>query len=66
LTTGRDPGRPRSTGVTFVFGSPPKKFGASENIFVFVASSTCTSKPSTGSKRSIASSKSMRASLAIR
>jgi hypothetical protein len=56
LTTGRLPGRPRSTGVTLVFGSPPKKLGASENILVFVFSSTCTSKPSTGSNSSRASS----------
>ncbi len=37
-----------------VLGSPPKKFGASENIFVRVFSSTWTSNPSTGSNISMA------------
>ncbi len=60
FTTGRLPGRPRSTGVIWVFGptscgAPARAgFGASLNILVCVLSSTCTSKPSTGSNSSSA------------
>ena len=49
LTTGRDPGRPTLVGVTREFGSPPKALGAASNILVAVLSSTCTSRPTTGS-----------------
>ena len=56
LTTGSAPGRPRHTGQTWVFGSAPNSVGQPQNIFVFVFSSTCTSSPSTGSKRSTTSS----------
>ena len=50
-----------STGATIVFGpadslSAAAGFGAEENIFVRVDSSTCTSKPSTGSNFDSASS----------
>ncbi len=49
LTTGRDPGSPRHTGHTWVFGCPPKSAGQPQNIFVAVLSSTWTSRPITGS-----------------
>ena len=49
FTTGSAPGRPRQIGQVFVFGSPPKTFAQPQNIFVFVCSSTCTSRPRTGS-----------------
>ena len=52
LTTGSAPGRPRQTGQTWEFGSAPKSVGQPQNIFVAVESSTCTSSPMTGSKRS--------------
>ena len=38
--TGREPGRPRHTGQTFVFGGAPKATGQPQNIFVRVESST--------------------------
>ena len=71
LTTGRLPGRPRSTGVIVVFGGAlagapaAAGLGASLNIFVCVLSSTCTSNPSTGSNSSSALSKSMSSGLAM-
>ena len=46
---GRAPGSPRHTGHTWVFGSPPNVPGHPQNIFVAVFSSTCTSRPITGS-----------------
>ena len=49
LTTGSDPGRPRQTGQTWVFGSAPNTVEQPQNIFDAVLSSTCTSSPSTGS-----------------
>src|SRR5699024_4131508 len=57
LTTGSTPGIPRSTSVTFVFGSSPKALGACENILVAVLSSTWISNPSTGSNCATASAK---------
>ena len=58
FTTGSEPGRPRQTGQTWVFGSAPNSVGQPQNILLFVDSSTCTSSPSTGSKRSTTSAKS--------
>ncbi len=49
LTTGSEPGRPRHTGHTWVFGSAPNVVGHGQNILVAVCSSTCTSMPITGS-----------------
>ena len=49
LATGSEPGRPRQTGQTWVFGSPPKSVGQPQNILVFVPSSTWVSRPITGS-----------------
>ena len=56
LTTGIAPGRPRQTGQVCVLGSAPKTVEQPQNIFDAVLSSTCTSRPITGSKASIASS----------
>ncbi len=56
LTTGSAPGRPRHTGQVWVLGSAPNSVGQPQNIFVAVLSSTCTSRPITGSKASMASS----------
>src|SRR3954469_18610597 len=56
VATGRAPGSPRHTGQTWVLGSAPKPVGQPQNIFVFVPSSTCTSRPITGSKRATTSS----------
>src|SRR3954452_19045794 len=58
LTTGSAPGRPRQIGQTWVLGSAPNSVGQPQNILLFVDSSTCTSSPSTGSKRSTTSAKS--------
>src|SRR5579862_2110365 len=55
LRTGKAPGRPRHTGQTLVFGGAPKLVGHPQNIFVRVASWTCTSRPITGSYRATAS-----------
>jgi hypothetical protein len=71
FTTGSEPGRPRHTGVMSVFGSATWNselagFGAAENIFVLVLSSTCTSSPMTGSKSWRALSKSISSARAIR
>ena len=49
LSTGNDPGRPRHTGHTWVLGSAPNLLAQPQNILVAVDSSTCTSRPSTGS-----------------
>src|SRR3954452_5442481 len=56
LRTGSAPGRPRQTGHTWVLGSAPNSVGQPQNILVAVLSSTCTSRPSTGSKAATASS----------
>ena len=56
FTTGSAPGKPRLHGSTLLLGAAPKLAEEAENIFVFVASSTCTSMPITGSKRSRTSS----------
>src|SRR5689334_4605419 len=50
LATGSAPGSPRQTGQTWVLGSAPKPVGQPQNILVLVPSSTCTSRPITGSK----------------
>ena len=49
LSTGSEPGSPRHTGHTWVFGSAPNSLAQPQNILVAVDSSTCTSMPSTGS-----------------
>jgi hypothetical protein len=49
FATGSEPGRPRQTGQTSAFGSPPNRAGQPQNIFVIVPSSTCVSRPMTGS-----------------
>src|SRR3982751_2327059 len=56
LAAGSAPGRPRQTGQTWVLGSAPNPVRQPQNIFVFVPSSTCVSRPMTGSYRLIASS----------
>jgi hypothetical protein len=56
FATGSAPGRPRQTGQTWVLGSAPKSVGQPQNILVLVPSSTCVSRPMTGSKRATASS----------
>ena len=49
LMTGSEPGRPRQTGQTWVFGSAPKAVVQPQNILVLVPSSTWVSRPITGS-----------------
>src|SRR4051794_30034217 len=56
LATGSAPGRPRQTGQTWVLGSAPNAVGQPQNILVLVPSSTCVSRPMTGSNRATASS----------
>src|SRR5215212_11772087 len=56
LTTGSDPGRPRQTGQVWVLGSAPKAVEQPQNILDAVLSSTCTSRPSTGSNEATAAS----------
>ena len=56
LTTGSAPGRPRQTGQTCVFGSPPNVVEQPQNILLAVPSSTCVSSPMTGSNSASASS----------
>src|SRR6266566_1549567 len=56
LATGREPGRPRQTGQTWVLGSAPNAVGQPQNIFDAVSSSTCVSSPMTGSYRATTSS----------
>src|SRR5699024_5625895 len=50
LGVGNTPGYPQSIAFVFEFGSAPNPDGEGENIFEFVFSSTCTSKPMTVSK----------------
>ena len=64
--TGSAPGRPRQTGQTWVFGSAPNSVGQPQNILVCVPSSTCVSRPMTGSKRAMASSYVGRAMVVMR
>ncbi len=56
LTTGSEPGSPRHTGQVWVFGSAPNAVEQPQNILDAVFSSTCTSRPRTGSKAASASS----------
>jgi hypothetical protein len=49
FTTGSEPGRPRQTGHTWLFGSAPNVVMHPQNILVLVPSSTCVSRPITGS-----------------
>src|SRR5690606_32500864 len=56
LATGSAPGSARQVGQTCVLGGAPKVVLQPQNIFDLVPSSTCVSRPSTGSKRSSASS----------
>src|ERR1700752_93338 len=56
FSTGSEPGSPRHTGHTWVLGSAPNVVAQPQNILVAVDSSTCTSRPSTGSKRAMTSS----------
>jgi hypothetical protein len=49
FTTGSEPGRPRQTGQTCSFGSAPNSVVQPQNILVLVPSSTCVSRPITGS-----------------
>ena len=49
LMTGSEPGRPRQTGQTWLFGSAPKPVVQPQNILVLVPSSTWVSRPMTGS-----------------
>ena len=57
FATGSDPGSPRQTGHTWVFGSAPNAVRQPQNIFVLVPSSTWVSNPITGSYRATTSSK---------
>ena len=50
--TGNEPGKPRQTGHTLVFGSAPNLLAQPQNNFVFVESSTCTSRPTMSSHSS--------------
>ena len=50
LSTGNDPGRPRHTGHTLVFGSAPKRLGQPQNSLVAVDSSQWTSRPQISSQ----------------
>ena len=56
LATGSEPGRPRQTGQTAAFGCAPNSVGQPQNIFDRVPSSTCVSRPMTGSYLLTASS----------
>ena len=49
LSTGSEPGMPRHTGQTFVFGGLPKRVEQEQKILLAVRSWTCTSSPITGS-----------------
>src|SRR4029077_5075415 len=49
LSTGSEPGIPRHTGQTFVFGGFPKRAEQEQKILLAVRSWTCTSRPMTGS-----------------
>ena len=59
LTTGIEPGRPRQVGQVWVLARRRTPRAAAEHLGVAVFSSTCTSRPRAGSKRSRASSKDM-------
>ena len=50
LGTGSEPGCPRHTGHTFVFGSAPNSTRHPQNILVRVLSSTWHSSPMTASQ----------------
>ena len=52
FSTGSEPGSPRQTGQTFVFGSSPNAFGQPQNSLVAVCSSQWTSRPMTVSQSS--------------
>jgi hypothetical protein len=56
LGTGRDPGRPRHTGHTWVLGAPPNVAGQPQKSLVLVPSSTWVSRPISGSYLDTASS----------
>ncbi len=56
LTTGMAPGNARHVGHTWVLGGAPNAVKQPQNILVRVPSSTCTSRPSTGSNCSMAAS----------
>ena len=47
FSTGSAPGMPVHTGHVWVFGAPPNSVLHPQKIFVFVASSICTSSPMT-------------------
>ena len=47
FSTGREPGRPKHTGQTFVLGSPPKALAHPQKSLVSVLSSVWTSRPTT-------------------
>ncbi|HUS65621.1 MAG TPA: hypothetical protein VMZ28_13820 [Kofleriaceae bacterium] len=49
LKTGRQPGRPSTTGSVSEFGRSPKEAAEAEKALEAVASWTCTSRPITGS-----------------
>jgi hypothetical protein len=49
LATGSEPGRPRQTGHVWVLGSAPNVVEQPQNILDAVPSSTCVSRPMTGS-----------------
>ena len=49
FSTGSDPGSPRQVGQVWLFGGAPKVVSQPQNIFETVPSSTCTSRPRTGS-----------------
>ena len=49
FTTGSEPGRPRQTGQTWLFGSAPNVVRQPQNILVLVPSSTWVSSPISGS-----------------
>ena len=51
FSTGSEPGSPRHTGQTLVFGSAPNSLRQPQNSFVAVASSQCTSSPIDGLPR---------------
>ena len=55
FTTGSAPGRPRQTGQVCVFGSAPNVVSQPQNILLAVPSSTCVSRPMTGSNSASAS-----------
>ena len=56
FSTGSEPGRPRHVGQTWLLGSAPNVVSQPQNILEAVPSSTCTSRPSTGSNVATASS----------